>query len=318
MFRTCKLTPVVFKKKRAPDVSSARSLGPKGSSLEGTTHLYFFVGFYNVAYFYVVEIVDVQTTLVARNHLFHIVFKALERAQITGVNNNAVTYQADLGISLDLTFFNHTTGNGADFGNLEDFAYFHGGNNLFLNFGRKHAFHSGLDFFDGVVNNGVETNIDFLLFGNLPGRHTRAHLETNHNGIRCSGQHNVRLGYGTYRLVNHIHLNFFGTQFDQGIGQSLNGSIHVALHNQVQLLEVANGNSSANLIEGNVLLGTYPLLTLQLLTLVGNILYFLLTLQHIKLFTGLRCSIKTKNKHRLRGTNRLNFLVALIKHGLNM
>ena len=70
---------------------------PSSNSLHLALHLYLL----DVANLYVVELVDVQAALKACVHLLHIVFEALERAQVAGVDHDAIADEAHLAGTYD-------------------------------------------------------------------------------------------------------------------------------------------------------------------------------------------------------------------------
>ena len=51
-------------------------------------------------------------------------------------------------------------------------------------------------------------------------------------------------------LVDDVHLNLLGGELDERIGQRLDGAVHVALHNDIELLEVADGTAAGYIVEG--------------------------------------------------------------------
>ena len=137
---------------------------------------------------------------------------------------------------------------------------------------------TALDFVDGVVDDGVESDFDFLFLGQAAGIGRRPYLEADDDGVGGGGQQDVGLGDGSHCLVDHVHVNLFGGELDEGVGQGLDGAVHVSLDDDVELLEVAYRDAAADLLEGDVLLGPQALDAEQLLALVGQVLGLALVL----------------------------------------
>ena len=66
-----------------------------------------------------------------------------------------------------------------------------------------------------------------------------------------------------------------------------------------------------------MLLGLDALDTDKLLTLVCNILSFLLVCHYVECLTGSRSSVKSENRYRSRRTGFLDLLSTLVEHGLH-
>ena len=98
--------------------------------------------------------------------------------------------------------------------------------------------------------------------------------------------------------MDHIDPHLFGRELDQRVGESLDRTVHITLDDDIEFLEVADGDTPADLLEGHMLLSLDALDADQLLPLVGDGLRFLLVSHHIELVTGARSSVKTKYADR--------------------
>lgn len=104
---------------------------------------------------------------------------------------------------------------------------------------------------------------------------------------------------------------------DERVLDSLDGTVHIGLDDDVEFLEVSDSQTATDLLESDVLLGADRLLALQLLTLVSNLACLLLGRQYVELVTGLRRTVETEDRTRLTRANLLDALAALVEHGLD-
>ena len=118
--------------------------------------------------------------------------------------------------------------------------------------------------------------------------------------------------------MEHIHLHLLGGKLDKRVGKSLDRTVHVAFHNDIELLEVADGLAAGNIVESENLCCAQTLLAGELLALVGNLAGFLLCFQHIEHVAGGRSAVETQNQRRSGGAGLGDALVALVEHGLHL
>ena len=98
--------------------------------------------------------------------------------------------------------------------------------------------------------------------------------------------------------MDDIDLDFLCGEFDERIAESLKRSVNIALDYYIEFLEVADCNTAADLIEGDVFLGTKSLLPLELRPLCGDVLSLLVGLHPIDLDTCLGRYVEAEDKHR--------------------
>jgi len=121
-----------------------------------------------------------------------------------------------------------------------------------------------------------------------------------------------------HALVDYIHLNLFGRQLDERVAQCLHRAVHVALHDHVQFVEVAQSQSSAHLVQRQHLLRAQALFTLQLFAFVGDLAGLLLGVEHME---GVACggsAVQAQDEGCLRGARLLDALVTLVEHRLHL
>ena len=114
--------------------------------------------------------------------------------------------------------------------------------------------------------------------------------------------------------MDHVHLYLFGRELDHTVGESLDGSVHITLDDDIEFLEVTDRNTAADLFEGHMFLGLDTLDADKLLALIGDALRFLLVCHYDELLTCGRSAVQTEDRHRGRRTGLLNLLSALVEH----
>ena len=218
---------------------------------------------------------------------------------------------------MQLAFADHTSGDGSDLRDLEDFEHLDRCHDLLLHHGFQHAFDGVLDVVDGVVDDRVEADFDLLFLGQPARRSRRAHLEADDDGVRSGGQQDVRLRNLTYGGVDDVDLHGLFREFDERSGHSLDRSVHVALDDDVQLLERADGDAAADLVERHVLLGHDALHAGQLFALVGDLARRAVVVHDVERVAGLRGAVQAQHLYGCRGTCRFHLFAVLVEHGFH-
>ncbi len=200
---------------------------------------------------------------------------------------------------------------------MERLQDFEGGGNFLLDFGGEHTCHSRLDFLDGVVDDGVDADVHLLAVRHLARGGCRTDVETHDDGVGSGCEQHIAVGDGTDGTVNDIDLDILGGEFDERVAEGFHGTIHVALDDDVEFLEVADSETASDFIESDVLLGADGLLALQLLALVGNLACLLFGGQDVELVARLRRAVETEDKARFTRECLGDFLSALVEHRLD-
>lgn len=136
-----------------------------GLSVELLLDFDFAVGFDGVAFLDVVASLEGDTALEVGGDFLDVVFETLEGGDVAGEDHHAVADEAGFVGTGDFTVDDIGTGDVADLGDVEDLAHFDHRGDFFLDDGLEHAFHGFLDFLDGVVDDGVEADVDAFLLG---------------------------------------------------------------------------------------------------------------------------------------------------------
>ena len=118
--------------------------------------------------------------------------------------------------------------------------------------------------------------------------------------------------------MDDVDTHLLGGEFDEGVGEGFDGTVHVTLDDDVELLEVADGYTAADLLESHVLLGLDALDTDELLALVGDALGFALVAHHHEFLTCRRGSVESEDRDRSGRTGFGNLLATLVEHGLDL
>ena len=102
--------------------------------------------------------------------------------------------------------------------------------------------------------------------------------------------------------MDYVHLYIRCGELYERVAQSLYGSVHIGLYDKVEFVEIAHLDTAAQLVESKSLCSTHALLTLQLLTLAGNLTGLTLAVHDMEAYTGLGSTVQTQDQHRLCGS----------------
>ena len=118
--------------------------------------------------------------------------------------------------------------------------------------------------------------------------------------------------------MDDVDLHLLGGELYQRVAQRLYRTVHVALDDDVQLVEVAQSKTAAHLVERQHLLRAQALFALQLLALVGYLACLLLGLDDVERVAGSRGAVQTQYQGGFGGACLLHALVALVEHCLHL
>src|SRR5262245_42469136 len=145
------------------------------------------IGFNNIPYLDVVEIFDANSTLVALLHFTDIVLEAAQRSELPLVDHHVIADYSDSDSGAGNRAVHHIgSRNDASFRHREDLPHLGSSQRSLLERRLKQPFHRGFNLGQRIVNNGVEADIDTLLFGQRGSLWLRPDIEPDNDGVRCS------------------------------------------------------------------------------------------------------------------------------------
>ena len=195
------------------------------------------------------------------------------------MDDDAVPHQADLGVALHLALGDIAAGDDARAGDLVDLADLGSAQGDFLELGGQHALHGRFHLVDAVVDDAVHSHVDLGAGGRVLRVGIGADVEAHDDGVGRGGQHDVGLVDGTDGAVDDPHADLLVGQLLQGSLDGLGGALHVGLHDDVQVLQLALLDLREQIVQSNFLaggVGGHFVLVLALLhqlaghTLVGH------------------------------------------------
>lgn len=81
------------------------------------------------------------------------------------MNDDAVADDSDFGLTVDFSVEHLASGDASHLADVEHFAYLDVAGDDFFNLRREHTFDSRLDFLDGSIDDGIDSNINLFAFG---------------------------------------------------------------------------------------------------------------------------------------------------------
>ena len=142
------------------------------------------VRFNDIADLDVVVLFEAQAALVALRDFLDGVLEALERGEVTLVDDDAVAHDTHVARALDLAVGDIAACDGADGRDLVGLANFGVADDGLAELRREHTLHSGLDLVDGVVNDAVHAHVDMVAGRAVARRGVRTDVEADDDGVR--------------------------------------------------------------------------------------------------------------------------------------
>src|ERR1700722_14050862 len=152
--------------------------------------------FQDIADFHVIEIGDAGAALKSGANFADVVLKALQGAELGGVNHGAVTQHANLTVAFEHAIHDVATGDSAGAFHAESVANFGAAEIGFGDNGFEQALHGLFNFVGNFVNDGVRANVDMLLLREVGGLAIGANSESDDNGARRGSKEHVIFGDG--------------------------------------------------------------------------------------------------------------------------
>src|SRR6185312_11392135 len=283
-------------------------------ALERPRDLNDLVSFELISNLEIAEALDREAAFESRLHLAHIVLEALERIELSRVDNDVVAQDTDHGTALDQTLEHVATGNCPDLRDVEYLPHLHESGDGLLSLRREHSGQRRLHFIHRVVDDVVVAHIHAVGRDELLGGRVGARVETDHHGIRGECEVHVRLGDGAYTTVNEVDLDLGGRQLLQRMCQRFLRTLHVRLDDQRQRLAGARGHLIEHALQLRSLL--FGKLDISELTLAEqrDLARATLVAEDDHFFAGLRDIRQTLDLDRNRRTGLRHAVAVFIQH----
>ena len=172
-----------------------------------------------------------------------------------------------------------------------------------------------MDILQQVVDDVVVAHVHLLLLGQGQGLGVGPDIEAHHDGVRGRGQHDVALGDLAETGMDDGDLDVLGPQLGQGLGQGLDGAVHVGLEHHLELLDRAVSHLLVELFQGypaDAGQGGFPLL---LLAHHGDLLGLALIFQHQEFVPGLGDAVEPLDFHRQPRRHLIHFFAPVVEQG---
>ena len=115
----------------------------------------------------------------------------------------------------------------------------------------------------------------------------------------------------------HTYSDLLGGKFLQRVTKGFDRTIHVTFDDDIELFEVPQCETAADLIEGDVFLGPHSLFAEDLCPSVGHFLGFSLIGVDTELLPCLWCTVQTKDEHGCGRGCRILAFVPFVHHGFD-
>ena len=192
----------------------------------------------------------------------------LEGSEFCGLDDDTVTDDAHFVTALNLTLADNTTGDGTHLRDMEGLEHFERSCDFLFHLRCKETFHSRLDLIDSIIDDGIDTDIDFFGLRHLPCRTGRTDVKADDDSIRSRSEHDIAVADSTYGTVDDVDLDILRRELEQGVLDSLYGTVHIGFDDDIEFLEVSDSQTATDFLESDVFLRADGLLALELLTFV--------------------------------------------------
>ena len=179
---------------------------------------------------------------------------------------------------------------------------------------RQHADERLLDLLRQLVDDAVLADLDPLPLGELPCLGRRPDVEADHHRVRRSGQVDVVLGDAADAGVDHVDAHLGVVDLLQLADDRLDGALHVALEDDVQVGDAARLHLLEQLVERHAparLLGE-RLAAQPLPALLREIARAAVVLDHTAELAGRRRPVEAEDLDRVAGAGVLDLLAEVV------
>ena len=116
----------------------------------------------------------------------------------------------------------------------------------------QHPDHGVLDFRDQLINDIVKADLHLFLLGQFLDLGIGPDVEPDDDGLGGRGQHDIGLGNRPGGRMEDADLDLRSTQFIQGLGNGLDGTLDIGLEYEVEFLDLAFLDLFIELFQGNL------------------------------------------------------------------
>src|SRR6476620_2227468 len=235
-----------------PDASLARVDSPPSRS--GTRLLAQLEGLDHISDLDVVVGTQADTAFEAFAHLGRVILEALQgiHTEVVG-HDDAVANEPRLAVTSDGSRSDERTRHIADAWHPEHLADLGGAELNLLELRLQHALQCGLDLVDGLVDHGVVPDVDALAHRRLASFPGRPDVVAEDHGIRRDGEVDVVLIDGTDAPADDAQRDLIAVLSDvdlqERILERLHRAGHIALDDQVELLDLAGGECPVEVVQ---------------------------------------------------------------------
>ncbi len=198
---------------------------------------------------------------------------------------------------------------------MKDLLYIRPTNDILLIDRLKKPSHGQLNILNDIVNDIVVAYVHFFLGGNFGNPRICTHIKTNNDSTGSRSEHHIRFRYGACGGMDDFDFHLFCTQFQQGIGKGLYGTLHISLQNKVELLNLALFYPVKKIIKADDATPVPPSCSHFCLAHLNDLFGRLFIPDHNKFITRHRNSGNSIDLYRNRGTSRFHPPATMIEHG---
>src|SRR5918994_2917187 len=268
----------------------------------------------DVALFHVVEVLDPDAALEPFAHLTDVILEAAERPDPAVVRDDTVPDDAGARVPGDRPLDDVRPGHEPDPRNAEERADLRTPELGLALFGLQHAAHGIADVVDRVVDHAVQANVHALLLGQVPGLHVRADVEPDDDRAGGQLEVDVALGDRSGRAVDHVHADLVLRELGKRVDERPDRTLHVGLHDQVQLGDLVALGLRHELLQRRGPLGDHLGRADLRLALLHHVPRLALVRNLANVVPGVRRGGPAEDLHGLAGAGLLHLLTVLVQH----
>src|SRR5687767_10367507 len=171
---------------------------------ERARHLLLAITLDDVADLDVVEVLDADAALESFAHFLDVVLEPPERPDVAVVDLDSIANHACSALPVYHSASHSAACDKSDPRNLERLSNFGFAEYDFALLGLEHSFEGGAHFFDGLVDDLVELDVDPFALSGSPRIVVRPDVEADDDRAGCPREKNISLVDGSDAAVNHI------------------------------------------------------------------------------------------------------------------